>query len=160
MAKRVKDFNVGKNELSLATLKQEVEETNSMLYVTEDDGEIISVADIQKKQQQLLEARRKQILFQQDLQKMDESQKSMMIAQLISEKILEDGVLERVMSNLNTAQDLKFAAEAYDKILNRISMLNRLDTVDGTGTAKEVKLGVRFKDANGNSTEVIAEVKQ
>lgn len=154
-----KDFNINSSNVSLAKLQKEVDKNNEQLYAFGDGGEIISMADIQKKQQQLLEAKRKQLLFQQDVKKMEEAEKTMLIAQLISDNLLEPGVMERVMGNIKTAQDLKFAAEAYDKILNRMALLNRLDTVDGTGTAKEIKLGVRFKDSSGNATEVVAEIK-
>ena len=142
---------------TLESLRQEVE-GSELGYITEE-GEYIDAAAIKKRQKQLLEAKRSQVLFQQDALKLNESQKAMEIAQRISDGMLNTEMIDTIMANAKTGQDLKYIADAYDKILGRIASLNRLDTVDGSGTAREIKLGISFQDSSGSSTKVMLETK-
>lgn len=142
---------------TLESLQREMQGSD-LGYITED-GEYIDAAAIKKRQKQLLEAKRSQVLFQQDALKLTESQKAMEIAQRISDGMLNTEMIDVVMQNARTGQDLKYIADAYDKILGRISNLNRLDTVDGSGTAREIRLGISFQDSDGNSTKVMVETK-
>lgn len=142
---------------TLESLQREMQGSD-LGYITEE-GEYIDAAAIKKRQKQLLEAKRSQVLFQQDALKLNESQKAMEIAQRISDGMLNTNMIDVIMMNAKTGQDLKYIADAYDKILGRIANLNRLDTVDGSGTAREIKLGISFQDSSGNSTKVMVETK-
>lgn len=142
---------------TLESLQREMQGSD-LGYITED-GEYIDATAIKKRQKQLLEAKRSEVLFQQDALKLTESQKAMEIAQRISDGMLNTEMIDTIMANAKTGQDLKYIADAYDKILSRIASLNRLDTVDGSGTAREIRLGISFQDSTGNSTKVMLETK-
>lgn len=66
--------------------------------------------------------------------------------------------IRSIGENLNTPQDLKMFAEAYEKLQKSAQQLNRLDSVDIGGNASNVKIGVFFEDDRGLKVQTITQI--
>ena len=60
--------------------------------------------------------------------------------------------MAEVMENVKTPMDVKFLAEAYEKISKQLQNLTRLDTVDGAGTSAKAALAIKFGTGSGSTT--------
>ena len=121
------------------------------------DGEVLpsfsemplSVVDSHKK---FLAEKKKQLALRLDNQKLDEAVKVIGGMESITDIITDKEVMQRVKDNTGNAQDIKFLAEAYSKLADKMQMLQRLDTVDGNGTGGRIML--QLEDGNGNSIKM------
>ena len=64
-------------------------------------------------------------------------------------------VLERVKGNVNTAQDLKYIAEAQKLKLQNLQSLMKMDSINTSGNAGEIFVGVEFGKENGTTKIVV-----
>ena len=128
---------------------QKVVDEQTMNVINTFNGEILSPSELIQKQKELLSERRRQIQFIMDGKKLEEAMKVMIGMQGITDVFSDIEVMNRVKTNTNTAMDLKFLSEAYSKLAEKLSMLQRLDTIDSEGTAKRLNLSLTYKGANG-----------
>lgn len=128
---------------------QKVVDEQTMNVIDTFNGEILSPSELIQKQKELLAERRRQIQFIMDGKKLEEAMKVMIGMQGITDVFSDMEVMKRVKANTNTAMDLKFLSEAYSKLAEKLSMLQRLDTIDSDGTAKRLNLSLTYKGANG-----------
>lgn len=128
---------------------QKIVDEQTMNVIDTFNGEILSPSELIQKQKELLSERRRQIQFIMDGKKLEEAMKVMIGMQGITDVFSDMEVMKRVKTNTNTAMDLKFLSEAYSKLAEKLSMLQRLDTIDSDGTAKRINLSLSYKGANG-----------
>lgn len=130
------------NDLSLSTRDEEPVELV--------EAELVSGMSLTeyKREKDILAAKRQQVVLQLDGRKLRQ-------ATQVMDRM--DGILDKMMETIQdgTAQDVKFLAEAYEKMSKTLATVTRLDTVDGTGKAARLALDVQF--GNGSSVRAIVE---
>lgn len=55
-------------------------------------------------------------------------------------------IVSRVLENTNSAKDLKFLADAQEKMIDSLQKLQNCNSVDSRGTPKKVSLALKFND--------------
>ena len=140
------------------------EDTEIEVLDASDDGEFSLVVDLEnlpeiskklKQEQKLvLENKRDYVRSMIDNKKVKQATHAIESMEIIMEALSSREKLSQVMENVKTPMDLKFLAEAYEKIGKQLANLTRLDTVDGAGTGAKVALAVQFGNGSGNTTVV------
>ena len=145
-------WDEGNEEKGIATLEQI------------EDGEFDLVADIsdlpevskvlEQEQKVYLDTMRKKVRTMIDGKKLTQAVCAIKSMENMMAILSDDGMMERVKENVSTPMDLKFLAEAYEKVAKQMQNLTRLDTVDGAGTGAKVALAVQFGNGSGGTTVV------
>lgn len=149
------DFNLlSTDELSASDINGEIETCEAEIVSSTDELKEISLS-IQNENKKALAEMKKQVMYKLDKRKLVEAQKALTAIETIGDMFTDDEILSRVRDNINTAMDVKFLAEAQEKILKTHQNLMRLDTVDGSGTAKRISIGVRYEDDSGTKVETV-----
>jgi hypothetical protein len=60
---------------------------------------------------------------------------------------MNEEVLDRVAKNIKTPMDMKFMAEAADKLTSTLRNLMNPNVIDGLGTKKHQKINFMFKSS-------------
>lgn len=146
-----KEYNntTDSQRLNVESLQKDVDD-QTMSVIEAFNGEILSPNELIKKQKELLSERRKQIQIVMDGKKLEEAMKVMIGMQGITDVFSDSDVMESVKRNTKSPMDLKFLAEAYSKLADKLPLLQRLDTVDGEGTARKINLSVSYKNSDGS----------
>lgn len=108
-------------------------------------NEIESLADINK---QHLAVKKQQTELLVDNKKYDTALKTIDTIDKIINAVADEDVLERVKQNINTPQDLKYMAEATDKLTSTLKNLMNPNVADEFGGKKKHKINFMFK-SNG-----------
>lgn len=125
-----------KRELQLAeSLIPEVQKVQAEL-LEPDVLEEMSLTEYNK-QKQLLEAKRKQLSLMLDGRKLEQAKRIIDSMDMILDRISE-GYDKEVVS----AMDLKFLADAYDKMQKSLERISRLDSLDGDGRAARISIKI------------------
>lgn len=125
-----------KRELQLAeSLIPEVQKVQAEL-LEPDVLEEMSLTEYNK-QKQLLEAKRKQLSLILDGRKLEQAKRIIDSMDMILDRISE-GYDKEVVS----AMDLKFLADAYDKMQKSLERISRLDSLDGDGRAARISIKI------------------
>ena len=142
------------------------EDTEIEVLDASDDGEFSLVVDLEnlpeiskklKQEQKLvLQNKRDYVRSMIDNKKVKQATHAIESMEIIMEALSSREKLSQVMENVKTPMDLKFLAEAYEKIGKQLANLTRLDTVDGAGTGAKVALAVQF--GNGSSGTTVVQV--
>lgn len=149
------DFNLlSTDELSASDINGEIETCEAEIVSSTDELKEMSLS-IQNENKKALAEMKKQVMYKLDKRKLVEAQKALTAIETIGDMFTDDEILSRVRDNINTAMDMKFLAEAQEKILKTHQNLMRLDTVDGSGTAKRISIGVRYEDDSGTKVETV-----
>ena len=149
------DFNLlSTDELSASDINSEIETCEAEIVSSTDELKEMSLS-IQNENKKALAEMKKQVMYKLDKRKLVEAQKALTAIETIGDMFTDDEILSRVRDNINTAMDMKFLAEAQEKILKTHQNLMRLDTVDGSGTAKRISIGVRYEDDSGTKVETV-----
>lgn len=149
------DFNLlSTDELSASDINGEIETCEAEIVSSTDELKEMSLS-IQNENKKALAEMKKQVMYKLDKRKLVEAQKALTAIETIGDMFTDDEILSRVRDNINTAMDVKFLAEAQEKILKTHQNLMRLDTVDGSGTAKRISIGVRYEDDSGTKVETV-----
>lgn len=149
------DFNLlSTDELSASDINGEIETCEAEIVSSTDELKEMSLS-IQNENKKALAEMKKQVMYKLDKRKLIEAQKALTAIETIGDMFTDDEILSRVRDNINTAMDVKFLAEAQEKILKTHQNLMRLDTVDGSGTAKRISIGVRYEDDSGTKVETV-----
>ena len=140
------------------------EDTEVEILDQSDDGEFELVVDLEnlpeiskklKQEQKLvLENKRDYVRSMIDNKKIKQATHAIESMEIIMEALSSKEKMSRVLANVQTPMDLKFLAEAYEKIAKQLANLTRLDTVDGAGTGAKVALAVQFGNGSGGTTVV------
>lgn len=113
--------------------------------------EVESLAVINKQQ---LMAKRQQAELIVDNKKLDTALKTIDTVDKIIESVASEEVLARVASNIETPQDMKFMAEAADRLTSTLKNLMNPNVADEFGNRKHHKINVMFKGQGAVSVEV------
>lgn len=125
-----------KRELQLAeSLIPEVQKVQAEL-LEPDVLEEMSLTEYNK-QKQLLEAKRKHLFLILDGRKLEQAKRIIDSMDMILDRISE-GYDKEVVS----AMDLKFLADAYDKMQKSLDRISRLDSLDGDGRAARISIKI------------------
>lgn len=104
-----------------------------------DDEEIEELALSYYKQEQIqLEQKKKQLALKFDGERLKQAEQVITSMSMILDRLL-DGYDRNV-----SAQDIKFLAEAYDKMAKSFTNVFRLDSLDEKGTAARISLEINF----------------
>ena len=143
---------------------EESEENEISALEQEDNGEFELVVDIdnlpeiskklQQEQKLVLQNKRDYVRNMIDNKKVKQATHAIESMEIIMEALSSKTKMAEVMENVKTPMDIKFLAEAYEKISKQLQNLTRLDTVDGSGTGAKVALAVQFGNGSGGTTVV------
>lgn len=147
------DFSFGE-EVSLAEIQGEPEQVEAEIISDAEQFEKMSLS-VQKKNKEALANLKTKVMYTLDQRKLVEAEKIFSGLENIGEVFSDPEIMQVVKSNTTTAQDLKFLADAYSKMLESQKNLMRLDSVDGTGNARKLSIGVRFEDDSGTKVDTV-----
>ena len=116
-------------------------------------NEIESLAELNKQQ---LMAKRQRVELEVDNKKLDTAKKTISTVEKIIESVANEEVLERVAKNIQTPQDMKYMAEAAEKLTGTLRNLMNPNVADEFGNKKRHKINFMFK-SNG-PVQVAAQV--
>lgn len=106
--------------------------------------EIESLAVINK---QHLMVKRRQVEIEVDNKKLDTAKKTVSTLEKIIESVANEEVLTRVAGNINTPQDMKYMAEAAEKLAGTLKNLMNPNVADEFGNKKRQKINFMFKSS-------------
>ena len=150
------DFSFG-DEVSLAEIQGEPEQVEAEIISDAEQFEKMSLS-VQKKNKEALANLKTKVMYTLDQRKLVEAEKIFSGLENIGEVFSDPEIMQVVKSNTTTAQDLKFLADAYSKMLESQKNLMRLDSIDGAGNARKFSIGVKYEDENGTKVENIIRV--
>ena len=142
----------GNEEKGIATLEQ-VEDGEFDLVPDIDDLPEVSKV-LEQEQKVYLDTMRKKVRMMIDGKKLTQAVCAIKSMENMMAILSDDEMMIRVRENVSTPMDLKFLAEAYEKVAKQMQNLTRLDTVDGAGTGAKVALAVQFGNGSGGTTVV------
>ena len=147
------DFSFGE-EVSLAEIQGEPEQVEAEIISDAEQFEKMSLS-VQKKNKEALANLKTKVMYTLDQRKLVEAEKIFSGLENIGEVFSDPEIMQVVKSNTTTAQDLKFLADAYSKMLESQKNLMRLDSIDGSGNARKLSIGVRFEDDSGTKVDTV-----
>lgn len=150
------DFSFGE-EVSLAEIEGEAEHVEAEIITDADQFEKMSLS-LQKKNKEALANLKSRVMISLDERKLVEAQKILKGLENLGDIFSDAKILEAVKKNVSSAQDIKFLADAYSKLLESQRNLMRLDSVDAVGNAKKFSIGVRYEDDSGTKVETVVKV--
>ena len=142
----------GNEEKGIATMEQ-IEDGDFDLVPDIDDLPEVSKA-LELEQKAYLGQMQKKIKTYVDGKKLTQAVCAIKSMENMMSILSNDGMMAVVMANTTTPMDVKFLAEAYEKVAKQLQNLTRLDTVDGAGTGAKVALAVQFGNGSGGTTVV------
>lgn len=145
-------WDEGLEEKGLATLS-DVEDGEFDLVADIDDLPEVSKV-LEQEQKVYLDTMRKKVRTMIDGKKLTQAVCAIKSMENMMAILSDDEMMIRVRENVSTPMDLKFLAEAYEKVAKQVQNLTRLDTVDGAGTGAKVALAVQFGNGSGGTTVV------
>lgn len=145
-------FNL--DNISAMTIAGENDNEQAEIVSDPEVLEQMSLAAIKRNKDNLANMKQR-LMFSLDKRKMAEAQKLISGMENIGYLFSDPEVLERVKENTKSAMDLKFLADAYSRMLESQKKLMQLDSVDGSGTAAQISLAVKFKGSNGNEVQSV-----
>lgn len=107
-------------------------------------NEIESLATINKQQ---LAVRRDRVAIEVDNKKLDAAKKAASSIEKIIDSIASEEVLDRVKANIKTPMDMKFMADAADKLSSTLKNLMNPNVADELGNKKKQKINFMFKSS-------------
>ncbi len=118
------------------TPSQEVEKKVEII------SEIESLATITK---QHLAIKREQVTLEIDNKRLETAKQTIGAIDKIINSVLQEDVIERVAQKINTPQDMKFMAEAADRLTGTLKNLMPNNPLDEFGNKKKTKINFMFK---------------
>lgn len=145
------------DEVSLAEIEGEPEQVEAEIVTNPEQFEKLSLS-LQKKNKEALANLKSRVMISLDERKLVEAQKILKGLENLGDVFSDAEILEAVKKNVSSAQDIKFLADAYSKLLESQRNLMRLDSIDSVGNAKKFSIGVKYEDENGTKVENIIRV--
>jgi endo-alpha-1,4-polygalactosaminidase (GH114 family) len=125
-------------DLTVISVNQEVEEKVAII------NEIESIATLTRQQ---IAVKKEQANLLIDNKKIDTAKKTIGAVERIIESVINEEVIERVARNIKTPMDMKFMAEAADKLTSTLKNLMYGSAVDELGNKKKQKINFMFKSS-------------
>lgn len=141
-------------EVSLDTIDGESEQVEAEIISDPEQFEKMSLS-VQKKNKEALANLKTKVMYTLDQRKLVEAEKIFTGLENLGDIFSDAEILEAVKKNVSSAQDIKFLADAYSKLLESQRNLMRLDSVDGAGNARKFSIGVRFEDDSGTKVDTV-----
>lgn len=114
--------------------------------------EVQSLAVLNK---QVLEAKQRQVELIVDNKKLDAAQKLIDGINIVADKALNPETIEKIVSKPDlTPMDLKFMAEAMDKMANTLKSLMKPSIQDEYGNRKRTKIVAQFQTPSGERASI------
>lgn len=120
------------------TVNDETEQRVEMI------NEIESLTELSKQQ---LSIKRQKIEMEVDNKKLDTAKKTISTIEKIINSVANEDVLERVAMNIKTPQDMKYMAEAAEKLTGTLKNLMNPNVMDEFGNKKRTKINFMFKSS-------------
>jgi hypothetical protein len=114
-------------------------------------NEIESLAQLNKEQ---LMVKRQRVELEVDNAKLDVAKKTISTIDKIIQSVANEEVLERVASNIQTPQDMKYMAEAAEKLTGTLRNLMNPNVVDEYGGRKRTKIIAQFQTPSGEKASI------
>jgi len=116
--------------------------------------EIESLAELSK---QHLSAKRQRVELEVDNKKLDTAKRTISTIEKIISSVAKEEVLQRVADNIKTPQDMKYMAEAAEKLTGTLRNLMNPNVMDEFGTKKRTKINFMFKSSGAVQAAVQVE---
>ena len=142
----------GNEEKGIATLEQIEDGDFDLVTDISDLPEVSKV--LEQEQKVYLDTMRKKVRTMIDGKKLTQAVCAIKSMENMMAILSDEDMMLRVKQSVQTPMDLKFLAEAYEKVAKQVQNLTRLDTVDGAGTGAKVALAVQFGNGSGGTTVV------
>lgn len=142
------------NMFDLTSTDDSLEHVDAELISSPEQFEAMSLT-VEKQNKEYLANLRKKVMLSLDKRKLMEAKRNIDSMEAIGAIFSDPEVMTRVRESTNTPQDLKFLSDAYAKILESQKYLMRMDSIDGSGTAKRISIGVRYEDDSGTKVETM-----
>lgn len=142
------------NMFDLTSTDDSLEHVDAELISSPEQFEAMSLT-VEKQNKEYLANLRKKVMLSLDKRKLMEAKRNIDSMEAIGAIFSDPEVMARVRESVGTAQDLKFLSDAYAKILESQKYLMRMDSIDGSGTAKRISIGVRYEDDSGTKVETM-----
>ena len=107
-------------------------------------NEIETLAELNKQQ---LMIKRQKVELEVDNKKLDTAKKTVATLEKIIDSVSKEDVLERVANNIKTPQDMKYMAEAAEKLSHTLKGLMNPNVADELGNKKKQKINFMFKSS-------------
>jgi len=107
-------------------------------------NEIESLTQLAKQE---LSVKRQKIELEVDNKKLDTALRTISTIDKIIESVANEDVLARVAKNINTPQDMKYMAEAAEKLTGTLKNLMNPNVMDEFGNKKHKKINFMFKSS-------------
>ena len=120
------------------TVADETEQKVAMI------NEIESLTELNKQQ---LSIKRQKVEMEVDNRKLDTALKTISTVDKIIQAVAKEDVLTRVAENIKTPQDMKYMAEAAEKLTGTLRNLMNPNVIDEFGTKKRTKINFMFKSS-------------
>lgn len=117
-------------------------------------NEIESLSQLAKQE---LAVKRQKFELEIDNKKLDTAKKTISTVEKIIESVANEEVLERVAANIQTPQDMKYMAEAAEKLTGTLRNLMNPNVMDEFGTKKKHKINFMFKSSGAVQAAVSVE---
>jgi len=137
------------NPNTMITPTQEVEEKLTLMQ------DIDSITTLNK---QLLAAKREKTQLQIQNRALDEANRTMDAMVQIMDVLLDESVMNKVKSNIETARDVKELAVAYGIMADKLKELQGDNVLEDMGSKKRMKISVAFQNDSGEKAGVQVEV--
>lgn len=137
------------NPNTMITPAQEVEEKLTLMQ------DIDSITTLNK---QLLAAKREKTQLEIQNRALDEANRTMDAMVQIMDVLLDESVMNKVKSNIETARDVKELAVAYGIMADKLKELQGDNVLEDMGSKKRMKISVAFQNDSGEKAGVQVEV--
>lgn len=114
-------------------------------------NEIESIAELNKQQ---LAVKRQRIELEVDNAKLDVAKKTISTVDKIIQSVANEDVLSRVAKNIQTPQDMKYMAEAAEKLTGTLKNLMNPNVADEYGGRKRTKIVAQFQTQSGERASI------
>lgn len=113
--------------------------------------EIESLVVLSKQQ---LMAKRQRVELEVDNAKLEVAKKTISNIDKIINMVASEEVLERVKENIKTPQDMKYMAEAAEKLTSTLKNLMNPNVQDEFGGRKRIKIAAQFQTPSGDTASI------
>ncbi len=146
---------------TVSTEPQELLPYNPLLgdaVISVDDeleGKVAAIQEVEELaviNKQVLAAKRQRVEIEVETGKLEVARKTVSTIDKIIQSVANEDVISRVADNIKTPQDLKYMAEAAEKLTGTLRNLMNPNVADEMGTRKHIKIRTTF--GGRSSTEV------
>lgn len=140
------------------------EQSKTLIITPEEENEqkaelIEQTESLAVLNKQILEAKRRQVELIVDNKKLDAANKLIDGINIVADKALNEETIKKIINKEDlTPMDLKFMAEAMDKMANTLKSLMNPSVQDEFGRRKRTKIMAQFQTPSGEKATIGVEV--